>query len=353
MNADRDQSSELAGQVRAARGPLAITGSGSKRFYTGTLPGEPLDVTAHRGIVEYEPTELVITARAGTPLAEIEAALAAHGQMLAFEPPYFEEKATLGGTIACGLSGPRRPYAGSARDFVLGTRMVNGKGEVLRFGGKVMKNVAGYDIARLMTGSLGTLGVMLDVSLKVLPRPAAETTLRFEQSAARAIEVMNGWAGQPLPLSAAAHGDGVLHVRLAGAESAVRAARARLGGEVVPDGARFWEAIREHRLTFFQTSDPLWRLSVPPAAPVVDLPGQWLIDWGGAQRWLVSRAPEAAIRAGATGAGGYATAFRNVPAATRDSLTSPDPATRALLGRIRQAFDPRGLFNPTNSAVAA
>lgn len=352
MAMDHDQSVELAERVRAARGMLTITGSGSKRFYTGTPAGEALDVSSHRGIVEYEPTELVITARAGTPLAEIEAALAARGQMLAFEPPHFGERATLGGTIACGFSGPRRPYAGSARDFVLGTRIINGPGEVLRFGGKVMKNVAGYDVARLMTGSLGTLGVILEVSLKVLPKPATEMTLSFDVSAADAIASMNRWAGQPLPLSAAAHSGETLHVRLSGAESAVRAARTRLGGEVIDHGERYWEELREHRRVFFQTDEPLWRLSVPPATAPLDLPGKWLIDWGGAQRWLVSTAPAATIRAAAAAAGGYATGFRN-GLAGRDSLGVYDPVARALQGRIQQALDPAGRFRRADRAEAA
>jgi glycolate oxidase FAD binding subunit len=352
MREDVDLAKDLAEQVRAARGPLAIVGSGSKRFYSGTVHGTMLDVTGHRGIVEYEPTELVITARAGTSLKDIERALAEKGQMLAFEPPHFGDGATLGGTIACGFSGPRRPFAGSARDFVLGTRIVNGKGEVLCFGGKVMKNVAGYDISRLMAGSLGTLGVILDLSLKVLPCPAAETTLGFEESAANAIAKMNRWAGQPLPLSAAAHIGETMYVRLSGAESAVGAARKRLGGEVVENGELFWEEVREHRQIFFQGSEPLWRLSVPPATATLDLPGNWLIDWGGAQRWLVSGAPEANIRSVAAKAGGYAKVFRNSPLAC-DSLTQLDPIARALQARIRQAFDPNGVFGGTGAAVAA
>jgi len=352
MSVDRDQSLELAERVRTAAEPLAIHGSGSKRFYTGTAQGVALDVTSHRGVVDYEPTELVITARAGTPLSEIEAALAAKGQMLAFEPPHFGERATLGGAVACGLSGPRRPYTGSVRDFVLGVRIINGKGEVMHFGGKVMKNVAGYDIARLMTGSLGTLGVILEVSLKVLPRPAAERTMAFAMSIADAITTMNRWAGQPLPLSAAAYRDATLYVRLSGAESAVRAACDRLGGEALNEGNAFWEELREQRLSFFTGKETLWRLSVPPAAPPLDVPGRWLIDWGGAQRWLVSDASEATIRGAAAKAGGYAAAFRNGPCAY-DSLTWLDPATRALHAQIRQAFDPGGLFSDTAGAVAA
>jgi len=353
MGRDADFSNELAERVRGARTPLAIAGNGTKRFYTGMPLGELLDVTGHRGVVEHEPTELVITARAGTPLAEVESVLAAKGQMLAFEPPHFGDSATLGGAIACGFSGPRRPYAGSARDFVLGTRIINGKGELLKFGGKVMKNVAGYDVARLMTGSLGTLGVILDVSLKVLPRPASELTLAFDMNAADALVAMNAWAGQPLPLSAAAHGGETFTVRLSGAETAVRAAHKKLGGEIVKNGELFWDEIREHRRVFFRGAEPLWRLSLPPATAPLDLPGKWLIDWGGAQRWLVSEAPETTIRSVAAKAGGHATLFRNGPPFARAALMRLDPVTRELQARIQQAFDPRGLFGDARGDEAA
>ncbi len=347
MPADADISQPLREAVASAAGkrtPLTITGSGSKRFYTGQAEGKPLDVTGHRGIVSYEPTELVVTARAGTPLAEVEAALAEKGQMLGFEPPYFGPAATLGGTIACGFSGPRRPYAGSARDFVLGTRIINGRGEVLKFGGEVMKNVAGYDVSRLMVGALGTLGVLLEVSLKVLPIPAQEITLCFEMPADKAINAMNAWAAQPLPLSAACHLGDTLYMRLSGTEPGVRAAQARLGGEIVEKGAEFWRELREHQRGFFRNAVPLWRLSVPPATPPIDLPGQWLIDWGGAQRWLKSDAPADAIHARAENAGGYASLFRDEK---MNGVTSrPLPATLATLHRnLKLAFDPDGLMN--------
>ncbi len=346
MAGDGDWSQQLAEQVRTAYGarePLAIEGGASKRFYTGDPRGTAVVVSSHRGIVTHEPTELVITARAGTRLAEVEAALAAAGQMLAFEPPHFGESATLGGTIACGLSGPRRPFAGSARDFVLGTTIINGKGEVLRFGGQVMKNVAGYDISRLMVGSLGTLGVILEVSLKVLPRPACEVTLSYSMSAAEAIRQMSVWARQPVPLSAACHHDGVLYVRLSGSEKGVRAAQSRLGGEPLADGDGFWRDLREQRLAFFQGSKPLWRLSLPAATAPLDLPGAWLIDWGGAQRWLRSDAPAATITGAAQRVGGYAVVFRNGPGAAA-AFALLDPAVRALMTEMRRAFDPHNLF---------
>jgi len=354
MNQDLTQT--LAEQVASAQAqaegrPLRIQGGGTKTWLGRAVDGEPLAVGGHRGILSYEPTELVITARAGTPLAEIQAALAERGQWLAFEPPHFSptgladdpldlgagagagvggnanadsdaggnsianarglpEKATLGGTIACGLSGPARPYTGAARDFILGVRLINGKGEVLRFGGEVMKNVAGYDLSRLMAGAQGTLGVLLDVSLKVLPCPAVELTLVFDLSPAEAIRRFNQWAGQPLPISAACHDGERAHVRLAGNEAAVRAAHARLGGEVFGGEAEsFWRVVRELRHPFFQQgtgyqlgkayqpgmayqkgmasqpgAPPLWRLSLPPTAPHDPALGPQFIDWGGAQR---------------------------------------------------------------------
>lgn len=347
MNHDNDISKQLAETVKAAaaaRTPLAIHGSGSKRFYTGDIKGEKLDVTGHRGIVSYEPTELVITARAGTPLAEIEAVLAEKWQMLAFEPPWFGETATLGGTIACGFSGPRRPYAGAARDFVLGTKIINGKGEILHFGGEVMKNVAGYDVSRLMVGARGTLGVLLEISLKVLPKPTKEITLGFTMPADKAIATMNAWGAQPLPLSAACHLGDTLYVRLSGTELGVQAARAKLGGKALDKSDEFWRDIREHRHGFFQGDAPLWRLSVPSAAPALDLPGRRLLDWGGAQRWLKSDAPVADIRHETEKAGGHTTLFRR--AAQNGASFHPLPAAVAALQQnLKRAFDPDGRIN--------
>ncbi|MHB8622228.1 MAG: glycolate oxidase subunit GlcE [Sulfuricaulis sp.] len=344
-NADISQSlREVVTSAAASHTPLAIVGAGTKTFYSGTPPGSPLAINSHRGIISYEPTELVLTARAGTPLADIESALAEKGQLLGFEPPYFGKTATLGGTIACGLSGPRRPYAGSARDFVLGTTIINGQGEILKFGGTVMKNVAGYDVSRLMVGALGTLGVLLEISLKVLPKPAQEITLSFEMPAAQAISTMNAWAGQPLPLSASCHQGDTLYIRLSGTEPGVRAARAKLGGSIVENGDDFWRELREHQHGFFRDTVPLWRLSVPPAAPPIDLPGHWFTDWGGAQRWLKSEAPAETIRRAAGSAGGYATCFRG--ASNRNTPFDPTaPVLTRLQRNIRLAFDPSGIFN--------
>ncbi|MHB8536107.1 MAG: glycolate oxidase subunit GlcE [Sulfuricaulis sp.] len=347
MAQDKDIALQLAEAVKAAalkHAPLAIAGGGSKRFYTGAIAGEKLDVREHRGIVSYEPTELVISARAGTPLAEVEATLAEKDQMLGFEPPHFGAAATLGGAIACGFSGPRRPYAGAARDFVLGATIVNGRGELLRFGGQVMKNVAGYDVSRLMVGALGTLGVLLEISLKVLPKPAQEITLAFKMPAGEAISTMNAWAGRPLPLSAAAHAGDTLYVRLSGSALGVRAAQTKLGGVVFDNGDELWRELREQRHGFFQGDTPLWRLSVPPAAPPLTLPGEWLIDWGGAQRWIKTDVPAEQVHRVAARVGGHAGLFREVR--RRPNALPPLPAPLLNLHRhLRQAFDPAGILN--------
>ena len=329
----------------AAGTPLAVTGGGTKEFLGRITRAERFDVSGHRGIVSYEPTELVLSARGGTPLAEVTAALEERDQVLAFEPPSFGAEATIGGTIATGLSGPARPYAGAARDFVLGTRVLNGKGEVLRFGGEVMKNVAGYDVSRLMTGACGTLGVLLDVSLKVLPRPAVVRTLAFDVTAAEAIERCNAWAAQPLPVTGACHDGERLRVRLAGTEGGVAAAAGALGGEAV-GGDAFWTALREHTLAFFtRTGAPLWRVSVPPGAAMTEADGDLLVDWGGALRWLRTEAPAAEVRAAAERAGGHAVLFRGGDR-TGEVFHPLQPAVRRIHERLKAAFDPAGVFNP-------
>ncbi|MBX3641314.1 MAG: glycolate oxidase subunit GlcE [Nitrosomonas sp.] len=343
----------------AERGqPLHIQGGSSKAFYghPRTESAESLDITPYQGIVNYEPTELVITARAGTRLSEIESVLREHGQMLAFEPPHFANTATLGGCVAAGLSGPRRASAGAVRDFVLGVRMLDGTGRDLHFGGQVMKNVAGYDVSRLMVGSMGTLGVLLEVSLKVLPLPVAEKTICLEMNAAQAIKQMNQWAGKPLPISAACHVDEQLSIRLSGAETAIRAAQTQLGGESRADGDTFWQALREQTHPFFKPATPLWRLSVKSTAPEYHLPGKQLMEWNGALRWLVcqndqdnegNRNDNAAhvIREAAKAAGGHATLFRGHHHATPvfHPLT---PALLSLHRRLKQQFDPAGILNP-------
>ena len=331
----------------AARTPLVIRAGGTKNFYGHATPSEHevLDPRAYCGVNAYEPTELVITACSGTPLAEIEAALAEHNQMLAFEPPHFGASATLGGAIASGLAGPRRMSSGSIRDFVLGATLLDGRADVLTFGGNVMKNVAGYDVSRALAGSLGTLGMILDVSLKVMPRPALEQTLRFELAEADAIARTNEWAGQPLPISATAWFDGVLSVRLSGATSGVRAAQAKLGGEAVVDGATVWKTLREQTHGFFNGAQAatLWRLSVPPTTTPLNL-GATLIEWRGAQRWLWSTAPAENIRAKVEAVGGHAAKFRHDD--LNDAFHPLAPALAQIHRRLKKEFDPAGIFNP-------
>lgn len=346
MAADRDASAELGERVQRAAGqgtPLDIVAGGSKGFLGRITQSETLDVSAHRGILSYEPSELVLTARAATPLAEIEDALAGSGQMLAFEPPHFGPSATLGGTVAGALSGPRRPYAGAARDFVLGVKILSGEGRPLSFGGRVMKNVAGYDVSRLMVGAMGTLGVLLEISLKVLPRPARDATVTFAMDAPAAIEAMNAWAGKPLPLSGAYHDEDRLHVRLSGTAGGVDRAIERLGGEAV-DGSERWRALREHTLAFFDTELPLWRLSLPAATPPLALPGQTLIDWGGALRWLKSDADASRIRRAVAEVGGHATLYRNGDR-HGDVFHPLTSAMLALHQRLKATFDPKGVLN--------
>jgi glycolate oxidase FAD binding subunit len=340
-----EQLAETITDAAARRAPLRIRGGGSKDFYGRDPSGDVLDTRGYAGIVDYEPTELVVTARAGTPLADLERTLHENGQMLACEPPLFGDGTTVGGCVAAGLSGPRRPYSGSVRDHILGVRVLDGKGADLRFGGRVMKNVAGYDVARLMAGALGTLGVILEVSMKVLPRPPSEITLRREHGAAQAVELVNAWGGKPLPISATCHIDGALYVRLSGAEPAVDAARRKLGGETVGDGERFWSALRDHRLEFFRTAEALWRVAVKSTAAPLDLPGRQLIEWSGALRWVAHDADPHAVREAATRAGGHATLFRSTrPRA--EPFHPLSPALARLHAKLKHAFDPGGILNP-------
>lgn len=331
------------------RKPLRLRGGGSKDFYGGPLAGEVLQTGAYSGIVSYEPTELVVTARCGTPLAELELALAARRQFLACEPPGFGA-ATVGGAVAAGLSGPRRAMAGSLRDFVLGVKIMDGEGRVLKFGGEVIKNVAGFDVSRLMTGSLGTLGLILEVSLKVMPLPVGDATLRFEMPQAQALDAMNRWAGQPLPLAAGSWQDGVLTLHLSGAQAAVASACRKLGGEPLAQtaAAEFWQGLREQSAEFFAGDAPLWRLSVPSVAPPLDLPCEQLLEWGGAQRWLRADADAAQLREIAARAGGHATLFRGGHGEQRAGgvFTPLQPALMEVHRRLKQSFDPFGVFNP-------
>lgn len=339
----------IAARIKSAQAqgePLRIRGGGSKDFYGGAHQGAVLSTGSLKGIIAYEPSELVLTARAGTPLAEIEATLRERGQMLAFEPPHFAAPATFGGCIAAGLSGPRRAYAGSVRDFVLGVRLLDGKGDELRFGGQVMKNVAGFDLSRLLTGSMGTLGVILEASVKVLPLPVAEATLRFEHTAASAIALLNEWGGQPLPLSASAWRGGELFVRLSGARAAVDAALHALGGEQfdAATATDLWQDIREQRDAFFDSALPLWRLSIKSTTPPLNLAGRQLIEWGGSLRWLATDADAATVHEAARYGGGHATLFRGGDKCA--GVFQPLPAAMMAIHRkLKQALDPAGIFN--------
>ncbi|MEN9868740.1 MAG: glycolate oxidase binding subunit [Pseudomonadota bacterium] len=344
------------------RRALRLRGGGSKDWYGQSLTGDILDTRAWQGVVAYQPAELVLTARCGTSLAELETLLAQHGQMLAFEAPYFgndQSTATLGGMVAAGLAGPRRISCGCVRDFVLGVQVLDGQGQLLDFGGQVMKNVAGYDVSRSMAGAMGTLGLLLQVSLKVLPRPAQEVSLRFAMDQAQGVQQVNQWLGQALPVSASCWVNGVLSVRLSGASAAVQEARQRLGGEVLDDDAakRFWASLREQQHAFFapvmtqgDAADDgaacLWRLALPPLAAPLDFAGPQLIEWAGGQRWCIGTVADVErLRAQASARGGHATLFR-ASSKTVPVFQAVAPALAAIQARVRARFDPAGIFNP-------
>lgn len=350
MQPELDALAERIGAAAGRRERLRIRAGGSKEFYGNPARGEPLDPRALRGVVSYEPTELALAVRCGTPLAEIEALLDSEGQMLAFEPPHFGAAATVGGCIASGLAGPRRAAAGYAyggvRDFVLGAKLLDGRGRLLSFGGMVMKNVAGYDAARLLVGSLGVLGVIVEVALKVVPRHPAQATLQFELSESEALRQLNRWGAQPLPISASLWRPHALRLRLSGSAAAVNAASSRLGGTRIDEHAATagWQALREQTDDFFAGDTPLWRISVPSTAPPLDLGPAHIIEWGGALRWLRSPASADTIRARAQQLGGHATLFRG-----GDRLAGVfTPLSDALLAihrRLRAQFDPAGIFD--------
>ena len=366
---------QMIERVRAAAAdhtPLRIRGGGSKDFHGRALQGEVLDTRVLSGITSYEPSELVVTARAGTPLAELEAALADQGQCLPFEPPHFAPGATVGGMVAAGLSGPARASVGAVRDYVLGVGLINGRAEALTFGGQVMKNVAGYDVSRLMAGAWGTLGLLTEISLKVLPVAPAEATLRFECNQADALRKLHAWGGQPLPLNASCWlhdtvvdaGVGTLYVRLRGAVAAVEAACKTMGGTRLDNAATApdWAACRDHTLPWFaaraqQPGHALWRLSLPATAPVLTLPAatQPLVEWHGALRWVQAPAHAGeALRAAAQAAGGSATVFVAASADSSSASGQFDPKSAALAqihARLKQAFDPAGIFNPGRLAA--
>ena len=331
-------------QARDQHRQLCLIGGNTKAFYGRQTAGEPLALSTHTGIVAYEPTELVLTARAGTRLDAIEAELDSRGQMLGFEPPRFGPDTTIGGIVAAGISGPARPYRGAVRDFVLGTRIMNGDGEILTFGGQVMKNVAGYDVSRLMVGAMGTLGLILEVSLRLLPKPERECSLAWNCDVAGACEFLTAFGRRPWPLSGVSFDANIVRARLSGRSSAVDQACRSLGPDIVDDGNSYWGSLRDHTLPFFQETGRLWRIAVPPACEPLVLSGRWYWDWGGALRWLRSDESEQAVRAAAAAAGGHAVLFRG------DGDIEPfaplSPVSLALHRRIKQTFDPAAMFNP-------
>lgn len=351
---DRDMAEALCERVRQAdseKSPLRIVGGDTKAFYGRQVAisgeGQTLSLAEHRGITHYDPVELVVSVRAGTPLAELEAALDAEGQQLGCEPPRFGDTATVGGMIATGLSGPRRPWAGSVRDFVLGTRVISHEGKHLRFGGEVMKNVAGYDLSRLMVAAQGTLGVVTEVSLKVLPKPTATQGLRLEMPLENALHRLAEWGRQPLPLTAAAYHDGALHLRLEGGASSVAASVERLGGDALDE--RFWHDLREQRLAFFDDADPrpLWRLSLPPNTPPLAVRGDTLYDWAGAQRWLRSDSEADTLREAVARADGHATCYTpHAKGGAAEPFTPLATVVAKYHRRLKAELDPHGIFNP-------
>ncbi len=342
MSANNDKTGYLCERISQAcenRTPLAISAGNSKSFYGRAVQGEPLSVDDHQGILSYKASELVLTARSGTRISDIEAALEEQGQQLAFEPPRHSEATTIGGAVACGLSGPARPFYGAARDFVLGTRIINGKGDLMQFGGQVMKNVAGYDVSRLMVGAQGTLGVILEVSLKVLPRPEAESTLAFEIDATEGHHRLREWIGAGHPITASCHYQGVLSVRLSSTENSIRDAAKTIGGQAVSND--LWRQLRDQSHPHFQ-QDNLWRLSLPAAAPI-DAAGEQLIEWGGALRWQASGGD---LFAKAGNLGGHATRYP-IRSERPDDIFQPLKAE--MLGihrRLKHALDPANILNP-------
>jgi glycolate oxidase FAD binding subunit len=341
---DSDVVEALAAQVREAarrKTTLKIRGAGSKGFLGRRTAGRTLDVSGLTGVVDYQPTELVITARAGERIRDVEGLLAANGQMLAFEPPDFGKGGTVGGMVASGLAGPRRPFAGAVRDGVLGVTLLDGRGQKLRFGGTVFKNVAGFDAFRLMAGAMGTLGVLLDVSLRVAPRPVAERSLAFEEPWPEAQARLTALMCKPWPLTGAFHDGKVLRVRLSGTERAVAHAVGEIGGDT--GDIEVWTELRHHRLPIF-TAQRLWRLSVPRTAEVADLAGAQLIDWAGAQRWLATNVPVSEVREAARAAGGHAMLFHG--ALDGEAVYErPPEALLQLHKRVKSALDPAGVFN--------
>jgi glycolate oxidase FAD binding subunit len=341
-----DHSSKLQQQVKDAnanKSQLRIEAGKSKLFYGNPVNGDVIDIRPHQGIISYEPSELVIKVKAGTALSEIETTLAEQQQCLPFEPPHFGTNATIGGTIACGFSGPARPFRGSLRDHVLGCTVLTGKGDILHFGGEVMKNVAGYDVSRLMAGSLGTLGILLDVSLRVAPASDSEITLQFNCDVKEAMQKCHAWCAQALSLSAVCYTNETLYVRLSGSGAAIASAQAKLGG-IEAEGSTFWNELNEHQLPFFNNNMPLWRVSVAATSHELNIKGESIIDWAGAQHWITSSESENEIRNKVEQLGGHANLFRNGDE-NNEALHPLNGKLKQLHLNLKQVFDPFGILN--------
>lgn len=353
LNTDQDSADSLCDQVRQAyaeQTPLRIVGANTRGFYGLAVDGKPLEMAGHTGIVSYDPIELVVTVRAGTRISELEAALAEQHQMLAFEPPRFGSASTIGGAVATGLSGPRRPWAGAVRDFVLGARVINQEGKLLRFGGEVMKNVAGYDMSRLMVGAQGTLGVLTDISFKVLPKPSACHSLKLSMPLPDALHQLAELGRQPLPITAAAWHAGELFLRLEGGKSSVSATRERLGGEAISDA--LWQELRDLEHAFFtQNNDQaLWRLSLPPNTPALPLDvaeHDIFYDWAGSQRFIKTSLDADTLRAVCRQAGGHATCYTPAALGGAEAPFTPlEPVVDKYHRQLKAQLDSHGIFNP-------
>ncbi|MDD1793201.1 glycolate oxidase subunit GlcE [Enterovibrio sp. ZSDZ42] len=350
-----DISTSLCEQVQDARAdntPLNLIGGNTKTFIGREATGRPVSLTGHSGVTAYHPSELVITARAGTRITELQSVLAEHNQMLVGEPPAFEGKATLGGSIACNISGASRPFYGSLRDAILGVTLINGFGEPLRFGGQVMKNVAGYDLSRLQAGAMGAFGILTDISLRVMPKPESVETLVLKMDTPQAITFMRQRVSSGYPLSGAAWVDGHLYIRLAGTAPNVGYYSRKLGGESLPHQSLFWRSIRNFRHPFFSHNGHLYRLSIDAAAPHFTRFENTLVDWAGNIRWVVTDENHESISELAKNNGGHVARYRSKSFGNRqkdnhngECFQTLSPAHQRLHKSLKAAFDPQNLFN--------
>ena len=342
-----DQTASLIERVLDAGNrsePIRVRGGNSKEFLGRSLTGSSVDTSAHTGVVQYEPDELVLTVRSGTTLDEINDVLGEHKQMLGFEPPRYTAQSTIGGTFACNLSGPARPWRGSVRDAVLGLRLINGRGEHLRFGGRVIKNVAGFDASRLQAGAFGTLGIITEISLRVLPAPEASVTLARELDVRASLRYMNELAGTSVPLTGACWANGIQYIRLEGSTAGVAAATRQIGGDRTD--FTVWKTLRDPDAQLFggASAGSLWRFSVSSTSESI-LPNDVVIDWAGALRYVRAEADLDEMSRLAAKAGGHVMRISH-NSDEREFLQQPEPAVRKLHERLKLAFDPGRILNP-------